>query len=118
MSQVSNKLRRDESGYDHWCPGCEEMHHLPDSWKFDGNLQRPNFQPSFKHSSLQRVFVSGNWTGEWKRDATGNTIPFICHYNLINGNLQYCADCTHSLVGKTVPLPNLPESFTDECSQI
>jgi hypothetical protein len=90
------------------------MHTLPDGWSFNGNLEKPTFTPSFKHEGLQRVFVNGNWTGEWKRDASGNTIPYICHYILTDGQLQFQGDCTHGLNGKTVPLPLLPEGLTDE----
>ena len=111
MNQVSSKLRREENGYAHWCPGCEQMHTLPDSWKFDGNLENPTFTPSFKHEGVLRPFVNGKWVGGWKRDAAGNTIPFICHYVLTAGQLQYQADCTHAMAGKTVPLPSLPEGW-------
>jgi hypothetical protein len=113
MGQESSTLRRCEGGCSHWCPGCEEMHILPDSWKFDGNLDSPTFTPSFKHEGRQRVFVDGKWTGEWKRDASGNTIPYTCHYILTAGVLNFCGDCTHKLVGQAVPLPKLPEGFTD-----
>jgi hypothetical protein len=112
MSQVSSKLRREENGFVHWCPACEEMHVLPDSWRFDGDLENPSFFPSFKHEGLKREFADGKWTGQWIRDAGGNTIPFICHYNLVSGQLQFCNDCTHVLAGKTVPLPPLPEGLT------
>jgi hypothetical protein len=113
MSQVSVTLRRITGGYAHWCPGCEEVHKLPDSWRFDGNLEKPTFTPSFKHEGIQRVFVNGEWTGEWKRDAKGNTIPYICHYILTAGVLNFCGDCSHALVGKSVPLPELPEHLID-----
>jgi Family of unknown function (DUF6527) len=76
--QISSKLRRDESGFDHWCPGCQEMHHLPDrGWKFNGNTEKPTFTPSFKHSGLKRIFADGKWTGDWERDGNGNTIPIM-----------------------------------------
>jgi hypothetical protein len=113
MGQVSSKLRRYEGGYLHWCPGCEESHPLPDGWKFNGNLEAPSFQPSFKHEGWQRVFEDGKWTGEWKRDAAGNTVPYVCHYILTDGVLNFCGDCTHPLVGQAVPLPDLPEWLTD-----
>lgn len=109
MSQVSSKLRRVQGGYAHWCPGCEQAHSLPDSWKFNGNLESPSFSPSFKHEGIQTVIVNGEWTGEWVRDAQGNTVPMICHYHLTDGQLKFCGDCTHALKGKTVPLPDLPE---------
>jgi hypothetical protein len=89
------------------------MHQLPDSWKFDGNLEAPTFTPSFKHDGIKRIFVDGKWTGEWVRDAEGNSVPFTCHYILTSGQLNFCGDSTHSLAGKTVPLPHLPEGFID-----
>jgi len=113
MNQVSSKLRREETGYTHWCPGCDEMHILPDSWKFNGDVQNPSFTPSFKHEGIRRVFVNGEWTGEWKRDSAGNTIPFICHYVLTNGILYFQNDCTHNLRGQVVPLPPLPVELVD-----
>jgi hypothetical protein len=101
-------------GFAHWCPGCEEMHKLPDGWAFDGNLEKPTFTPSFKHEGIQRFFVDGKWTGDWKRDANGSTIPYICHYILTAGVLNFCGDSTHNLAGKLIPLPLLPEGFTDD----
>lgn len=112
--QVSSKLRRVEGGFAHWCPACEEVHILPDRWQFDGNLENPTFQPSFRHTGLRMVYVGGKWTGEWVRNANGNVISRVCHYNLTAGQLQYCADSTHGLAGRTVPLPLLPEGLTDE----
>lgn len=109
MNQVSATLRRLTNGYAHWCPGCEEMHRLPDSWTFDGNVECPTFSPSFKHSGVRAVTVNGEWTGEFVTDAAGKPIPFICHYILTAGVLNFCGDCTHSLTGRSVPLPPLPE---------
>ena len=88
--KVSAKLRRAEGMYIHWCPACEEMHVLPDSWKFDGNLDVPTFSPSFKHTS-------------GPKDART-----ICHYTLMGGVLNFCGDCTHAMRGP-VPLPDLPD---------
>jgi hypothetical protein len=89
------------------------MHQLPDSWTFDSNLESPTFTPSFKHSGLQMIYANGKWTGEWKRDSAGNTIPFICHYVLTAGILNFCGDCTHTSAGKAVPLPMLPDGLID-----
>jgi len=114
MGQVSSKLRRGVGQYFHWCPACEEMHPLPDSWHFDGNLGSPTFSPSFKHEGCQVILdATGEWTGEWRRDERGRVLPFICHYHLTAGMLQYCDDCTHIFAGKTVSLPDLPERMRD-----
>lgn len=115
MGQVSATLRRAQGGYVHWCPGCQEMHKLPDGWTFNGDLERPTFTPSFKHSGHRVVRdAAGRWTGEWVRDAAGKPVPFVCHYILTAGVLHYCADSSHDLAGKTVPLPPLPAGYTDE----
>jgi len=109
MSQVSPYLRQTTDGYMHWCPACEEMHPLPNGWAFNGDVNKPTFQPSFKHSGSQTEKIGGKWTGEWVRDLQGNPIPSVCHYVLTSGILNFCADCTHSFAGKSLPLPELPK---------
>lgn len=116
--QVSDFLRRYTGGYMHWCPACEEMHPLPDSWNFQNkDLDKPTFTPSFMHSGLKRNMVDGKWVGEgrnaWLYDAQGKSIPEICHYILTDGILNFCSDCTHSFAGQSVPLPKLPDYLAD-----
>lgn len=90
--QVSSKLRKGEAAYFHWCPGCESMHALPFKWKFNGDLEKPTFTPSFKQ-------------------APGT--QFQCHYILTNGVLDFCSDsAAHKLRGP-VPLPDLPDWMQD-----
>lgn len=89
------------------------MHVIPDTWSFDGNLDRPTFNPSVKITGKQRVVINGKWTRAWQRDSTGKPVDMCCHYLLHAGQLKYCADSTHALAGKTVPLPELPE-FANE----
>lgn len=111
--QVSAKLRRAEGGYLHWCPGCGEMHLLPDGWTFDGNLEAPTFSPSFLHRGYKRVFADGRWTGEWQKDTGGNPIPMVCHYILTAGVLHFCGDSQHHFAGQSMPLPDLPLYLQD-----
>lgn len=113
MGQVSAVLRRATRGYSHWCPGCEEMHMIPDSWRFDGNVDRPTFTPSVRITGKQSVIVAGKWTGEWVRDANDKAVDYCCHYILTAGTLNFCADSTHKLAGTAVPLPPLPPEFAD-----
>lgn len=112
--QVSRFLRRQENGHAHWCPGCKEMHRIPDSWQFNGNVNRPTFTPSVKITGKQTVKDDrGNWTGEWVRGPDGNALDECCHYILTDGVLNFCGDCTHALRGQSVPLPELPEWIRD-----
>lgn len=117
MGQVNRYLRRGAGRYQHWCPACQEFHQLPDSWTFNGNLEKPSFQPSFLHRGFKRNIVGGKWVGEgrdaWLYDANGRPIEYICHYILTDGVLNYCGDCTHALAGKSVPLAELPQEYQD-----
>lgn len=108
MSQVSSVLRRGEGRHLHWCPGCKELHQLPDSWTFDGNLEKPTFSPSFKHTSYR-------WTGGYTADGIGlgEKYQFVCHYILTAGVLNFCSDSMHELAGQSVPLPELPAGVED-----
>lgn len=114
LGQVSAYLRKVEGGHGHWCPGCNEMHVIPDSRTFDGNLEKPTFDPSVKITGKKRVFVDGEWNGEWVRDAEGKAVDMCCHYFLHGGRLEFCFDCTHELNGQTVDLPALPSHLSDE----
>lgn len=114
MGQVSPKLRKTSEGYAHWCSGCGEMHVLPNTWNFNGDLLQPTYTPSFKHGGMRKIVdAQGRWMGEWVRDALGKPVPHICHYILTAGILNYCGDSTHALAGKSVPLPDLPDFYSD-----
>lgn len=114
MSQISKSLRKTDEGYTHWCPGCKQMHPLPNSWMFNNNFESPTFQPSFLHRGVRQVCDSkGQWTGEWVKDQDGKPVRYVCHYNLTDGNLGFLSDCTHEFRNKIVPLPDLPEFYKD-----
>lgn len=75
-------MRRLQGGaFAHWCPACESMHPLPASWRFDGNLDRPTFQPSF------RQLLQHEKGGD-------------CHYNITNGEIVWHGDCWHRRTGQ------------------
>lgn len=117
MSQVSQILRRVNGGFSHWCPACEEMHTLPDGWAFNGDVSKPTFHPSFKHSGKRTVNVDGRWTGEWVRDAAGQPVDGTCHYIITDGKIQFCSDSWHrrSDVVEIPPIPpHLADSFSKE----
>ncbi len=96
--QVSEILRRGrKSGaHSHWCPACSELHILPPSWKFNGDIEKPTFTPSFKHS--------------WRQGGDEPAMK-VCHYFITAGQILYCGDCTHAMSGQTVDIPSLPEDY-------
>lgn len=72
------------------------MHPLPDSWTFNGDVEKPTFNPSFRQSG-------------------GGAIPKgqSCHYFIHGGQIEFCGDSWHTLAGQTVPMPPLPEGLRD-----
>ncbi len=78
------------------------MHVVPDNgWTFDGHFESPTFAPSVK------ITYNGPDADQPGKPAA------CCHYNLVAGELQFCEDCTHTLVGKNVALATLPDHMKD-----
>lgn len=92
-------------GWMHWCPGCEGPHAIyveePNpstgaAWKFNGNTELPDFNPSIL------VFTEVNGARRTE-----------CHYFLHGGQLQFCSDSPHKLSGQSVPLPDFPPAYLE-----
>lgn len=96
-------------GWKHWCAGCERTHVIAVEtanssgarWTFDGNHEAPTFSPSIN------IRVGPYPTAPAGRPDAGKID--ICHYFIRSGSVEFLADCTHPLAGRTVPLPDLPE---------
>ena len=80
------------------CPGCNEVHQVHTAtpsdatgakWSFNGDVEKPTISPSL----LVR------WPDNIKPDN-------VCHSFIKDGMIQFLSDCTHSLAGQTVELPD------------
>ncbi len=104
-------MRRGSRGWMHWCPACETEHPLPDSWAFDGNLDRPTFSPSFAQTFM-------HWTGGIDPSGLGlgERQQRLCHYFVKDGNLQFLPDSWHkrSDIVAMPPLPAPKDGFAHE----
>ena len=103
MVQLSRILRGAEGGLLMWrCPGCNRGHAIQvgdgpgPRWSWNADAERPTFTPS--------VLVSypGADAGQ------GGAPPRICHSFVVDGAMQFLSDCTHSMAGQTVPIPDWP----------
>ena len=90
---LSNVLASSSEGsLTFFCKGCDQPHSVQygagpgPCWGFNGNLEKPTFTPS--------VLVS------WHE----GSVKKVCHSFVTDGHIQYLADCTHILAGKTVDL--------------
>lgn len=91
------------------CPGCKMDHTLPTQetasdmatarWHFNGDYERPTFSPSINaHGALN--FDEPDERKDWMPDA-------ICHSFVTDGHIRFLDDCTHSLRGHTVEIPDI-----------
>ncbi|WP_242514506.1 DUF6527 family protein [Enterobacter cloacae] len=89
------------------CPGCGSRHvvHVGigsgPRWGWNGSVDKPTLTPSV----LVTGFTPSDDPEEFG-DATKDK-PFTCHSFVTDGQIQYLNDCTHSMAGMTVPLPEL-----------
>lgn len=77
------------------CPGCGHGHAVTvngkknncnASWKWNGSLDKPTFEPSL------------------------NVVGY-CHSFIKDGRIQFLGDCTHALNGQTVDIPDWDEEI-------
>lgn len=73
------------------CLGCGYTHAVTERiHKFNQDLNLPSLSPSVKYAAQK--------PGEK---------PYCCHFFIKDGEIQYLIDCTHTLAGKTVCLPEI-----------
>lgn len=96
------------------CPGCGDMHVVPgDRWRITGTTpQNVTCAPSL-HCTCGH-FVAGQpqppdgtcWC-KWNREHPDQPGPecYRCHSFIRGGRIEFLADCSHALAGKTVPVP-------------
>ena len=115
MARLSSKLRsiegRDGSrGVSFWCPGCERAHAVnvgagSPSWTWNGDTEQPTFAPSILiRIEWSKSIEPGDDPKEWQDE--------VCHSFVRSGQIEFLGDCTHSLAGQTVPIPDWPEPAT------
>lgn len=73
------------------CPGCELIHSPNDTWTFNGDFEKPTFEPS--------ILVTA---GDQLR----------CHSFVTDGNIKFLDDCNHALAGETREIPEWPYGDT------
>jgi len=79
------------------CPACGCCHFIrTPNWTFDGNFEKPTISPS--------ILVNA--------DLSCPSTP-RCHSFVKEGMIEFLSDCSHSMAGQTVELPE----FTDDIEE-
>ena len=79
------------SRYMVFCPGCKRAHVFDSRWTFNGDMEKPTFNPSY--------LIKTEY-GDDKKEQ-------VCHSYVRNGQWQFLNDCTHKLSGKTVDMEEI-----------
>lgn len=78
------------------------MHAVTSGWQFNGDYDRPTFNPSILVSGVQQISAD-----EHARIMAGEKIttrPLVCHSFVRDGQIQFLGDCTHQFAGKTLSM--------------
>ncbi|SHL43010.1 hypothetical protein SAMN05216428_102382 [Nitrosospira sp. Nsp11] len=96
-----------------WCPGCDRTHGIQHGegkgprWDWNGDVRRPTITPSIL---VRRTKLTVSDEEAMTRAAAGEKelphVETICHSFITDGRIQFLTDCTHTLAGQTVDLPN------------
>lgn len=99
-----------------YCPACKTLHVFDERWTFNGNYECPTFTPSLRTSS-------GHYVAGSRRQPDGNcgicekakergvrSICGVCHLNVIDGKIQFHADCTHAMAGSVIEMTIGPQA--------
>ncbi len=106
------------------CPGCGDIHQVITKdnvnysahWEFNGDLDNPTVSPSLLVRSGH--YVSGqenkrcwcDYHKEHPEEKENAPHCYRCHSFIRNGKIQFLSDCSHSLAGQTVDLPDYEET--------
>lgn len=95
-----------QAGFHFFCPGCETVHGVwtktvrGGGWTFDGDYEQPTFSPSL-------LVTYDGPDADGKDVGFGKGPPSRCHSFVRSGQIEFLADCSHALAGKTVALPDI-----------
>lgn len=126
MARIGLKLRSLQGGrVAFMCPGCGELHQITVDgaasdvqgpvWGYNQNPDAPTFTPSVLVRGVRNNLSDADWDALDKLDVkadrekilSDSRFNFVCHSFVRDGRIQFLNDCTHSLAGQTVDLPDL-----------
>lgn len=107
LVSISKRLMRGDGGtLAFQCPGCMTLHQViigngsGPRWDWNGSVENPTFAPSIL------VTWSEPSDNPEEFDDPAKDAHKVCHSFVTDGRIQFLSDCTHSLAGQTVEIPN------------
>ena len=96
-----------------WCPGCDDLHMVGNSWEVidaDGLLTISPSVLVFGH----KTFIDDSLEGDALFAPDNITTTPRCHSFVRGSRIEFLSDSTHKLAGQTVPLAPLPDWLISE----
>lgn len=93
-----------------FCPACQCGHAVwlqgPTKWTWNGSFEKPTFAPSLLVTQVVAdPPVTPENLDQWNQNPWPQTkVEKRCHSHVTDGMINYCADSTHALAGKTIPM--------------
>lgn len=97
-----------------WCPGCKCHHVVTSDWRFNGDYDRPTFEPSVlvRNGHYATGFKEGqNCWCTYNAEHPDDPVVYTCqrcHSFVRNGMIEFLTDSTHVLAGQTVKIELAP----------
>lgn len=114
LREVSHTPGDGHADFLFWCPACKCGHGVwttgknPSSaiWQFNGNMEKPTFKPSLKivQETWEPPVTPENMEQYHQKPWPQTKKTHVCHSVVTDGVISYCADCTHELAGKNIPM--------------
>lgn len=94
-----------------WCEGCKQHHGVNNGWAFNGDYDKPTFNPSILVRSGHYIpgHIGSCWC-DYNKKYPDEPVSFkcrICHSFVRDGKIEYLSDCTHEFAGQTIELEDV-----------
>lgn len=106
-------VKADDDRLIFYCAGCKQHHGVTESWQFNGDFEKPTFNPSILVRSTAMTekgladYEAWCEAGYPRHGESFESKPTVCHSFVKDGKIQYLNDCTHDLAGKTIELEEM-----------
>jgi len=98
-----------------WTPPREYYEARDGAWTWNGSATKPTFQPSVLVKGSEFTDAGRAAYESWFAAGCPQPSPLrfesrdtCCHSFVVDGRMQFLSDCTHSLAGQTVLIPDWP----------
>lgn len=98
-----------------WTPPAQYYERRDGAWSWNGSAAKPSFMPSvLVHYSEftdagEQAYQAWCSAGYPKPVPTFERSGGVCHCFVVDGQMQFLNDCTHSLAGQTIDIPPWPQ---------